>query len=157
MELSVEKLNELVSAVDRIVETRQEQTNELFSDINTSKENISKTLGIPLQDPNKSYDLYYGNIQRFMNEFLPKDNKLSTPIRNLVCTLLSHHEKDKIKYGKRRADSRMATTEDMENIIDVLSEWSKNPQDYLRLTYILLEKNKKLKYIPDERTLQDYV
>ena len=50
----------------------------------------------------------------------------------------------------------MATTTDMENIIDVLSEWSETPTDYFKLAHILLRKNKELKYIPEDRDLKDY-
>ncbi|MDR0892835.1 MAG: hypothetical protein LBN24_09500 [Mediterranea sp.] len=156
MELAKSKLEQLITAVDRIVDSRRQNDGDLFGH-NTASEEISKTLGIPLQDPDKSYNLYYGNIQKFMNDFLPKDNDITKPIRNLVSTLLSHHEKDKVKYGVRGGDSRMASTEDMEHIIDVLSDWSETPQDYLKLAYILIQKNKELGYIPEERTIQDYV
>lgn len=156
MELSNTKLEQLITAVDKIVESRQNQSEDLFDNLSTS-ERISITLGIPLQNPEMSYNLYYGNIQRFLKEFLPKENDVAKPIRNLICTLLSHHEKENKTYGRRGADSRMASTEDMEHIIDVLSKWSENPNDYFNLANILIQKNKELNYIPIDRTIQDYV
>ena len=45
----------------------------------------------------------------------------------------------------------------MEHLIDVLSEWSETPQDFFRLATILINKNKELGYIPEERTIRDYV
>ncbi len=109
-----------------------------------------------MQDPDQSYKLYYQNIQKFLGEYLPKDNDISKVIRNLICILLAHRELSGITYGVRGADSRMATTTDMENIIDVLSEWSETPTDYFKLAHILLRKNKELKYIPEDRDLKDY-
>ena len=62
-----------------------------------------------------------------------------------------------VSSGKRGADSRMATTEDMSNLVDVLTDWSSTPYDYLRLATILLEKNKELGYSPAERELKDFI
>lgn len=112
-------------------------------------------MDVEIQDPEKSYDLYYRNIQSFLNRFLPKDNVISKPIRELVCILLTHKEKD--RKGIRHADSRQARTAEMENLIDVLSEWSETPTEFFRLALLLLQKNKDLGYIPTDRTIQDYL
>ena len=80
---------------------------------------------------------------------------MGKPIRELVCILLSHKEKD--KKGIRHGDSRQAKTTDMENLIEVLSEWSETPQDFFRLAITLLDKNKKLGYISEDKTIQDYL
>ena len=127
MELSKKKLEDLISAVDKIVAANSQQEPSLFDELSAPTD-IAKILDVPIQDPEKSYDLYYGNIQKFLNSFLPKDNEISKPIRELVCILLSHKEKDKkvIRHG----DSRQAKTTDMENLIEVLSEWSETPQDF---------------------------
>ena len=156
MEVSKNKLDQLISAVDKIVESRENQHDDLFGN-ESGSDRIAKTLGISIHNPEKSYELYFGNIQRFLKEFLPKNNPISKPIRNLLCTLLSHHEMDHLTYGKRGGDSKMASTEDMEHVIDVLSSWSASPTNYIMLANILLMKNKELKYIPEDRTLQDYV
>ncbi|WP_047451796.1 hypothetical protein [Alistipes sp. ZOR0009] len=156
MEISKQKLDDLISAVEKIVEANSSQEHNLFPTLK-SPENISEILEIPLQDPQKSYNLYYSNIQKFLGTFLPKDNEISKPIRELVCILLTGKEKSNLTYGTRGADSRMARTNDMENMIDVLSEWSSTPNEFFRLGIILLEKNKKLGYISEERTLQDYI
>ena len=143
MELSKKKLEDLISAVDKIVAANSQQEPSLFDELSAPT------------DPEKSYDLYYGNIQKFLNSFLPKDNEISKPIRELVCILLSHKEKD--KKGIRHGDSRQAKTTDMENLIEVLSEWSETPQDFFRLAITLLDKNKKLGYISEDKTIQDYL
>lgn len=154
MELSKKKLEDLITAAERIVEANSQQETNLFNEL-TEPADIAKILDVPMQDPDKSYDLYYGNIQKFLGLFLPKDNDISKPIRELVCILLTGKEKD--KKGIRHGDSRQARTNDMEHLIDVLSEWSETPQDFFRLAITLIDKNKELGYIPAERTIKDYL
>ena len=149
------KIEELMTAVDRIVESRESKP-DLFG-FDEERESIKDKLGISTHDPQQVYNLFYGNIQAFLSNILPKDATINRPIRNLVCTLLSHHEKENITSGKRGADSRMATNEDMEELIDIFYKWSETPNDLFGLANILLERNKELKYIPEDRTLQDYV
>lgn len=153
--LSKEKLEQLESAVDRIVEARH-IGDEIF-DRNPPSKEIIRTMGLAEQDPEKSYKLYYGNIQKALRKFLPPRQRTSLVARELVAVLLTHKEKEGIKSGKRGADSRMAKTDDMVNLIDVLSEWSETPEDIMKLIYILLEKNKSLGYVPEERSLFDYL
>lgn len=154
MELSKKKIDELINAVDKIVAANNQQEPSLFEELTTPTD-IAKILDVPIQDPDKSYDLYYGNIQKFLNRFLPKDNEISKPIRELVCILLTGKEKD--KKGIRHGDSRQATTPDMEHLIDVLSEWSETPQDFFGLANILINKNKELGYISEDKTIPDFV
>lgn len=155
MEIAKKKLEDLITAAEKIVEANSQSQEDLFGEVRDPNA-VAKILDIPLQDPDQSYKLYYQNIQKFLGEYLPKDNDISKVIRNLICILLAHRELSGITYGVRGADSRMATTTDMENIIDVLSEWSETPTDYFKLAHILLRKNKELKYIPEDRDLKDY-
>lgn len=154
MELSKKKLDELISAVDKIVSANQQKEPNLFNELSAPGD-IAQILDVEIQDPDKSYDLYYRNIQKFLNRFLPKDNTISKPIRELVCILLTHKEKD--SKGIRHADSRQARTAEMENLIDVLSEWSETPTELFRLSQLLLQKNKELGYIAKDKTIQDYL
>ena len=154
MELSKKKLDDLISAVDKIVSANHQQEPNLFDELTISKD-IAQILDVEIQDPEKSYDLYYRNIQKFLNRFLPKDNTINKPIRELICILLTHKEKD--KKGIRHADSRQARTAEMENLIDVLSEWSETPTEFFRLAQLLLQKNKELGYIAEDKTIQDYI
>ena len=156
MELPKKKLEDLISAADKIIEANNQTQEDLFGQVKNPNA-ISEILDIPLQDPKRSYTLYYQNIQKFLGDFLPKDNDISKTIRELICILLAHKELSGITYGTREADSRMATTKDMENLIDVLSEWSETPTDYFKLANILLKKNKELGYIPEEREIKDYL
>lgn len=153
---NAEKLQNLISTVDKIVDARASEEGHLFTN-DALKSRMVDTLGLAYQDPSRAYELYYDNIQPILKEFLPKDNVYTRVIRNLVGTLLSHKEMSGVSTGKRGADSRMATTEDMTNLIDVLTEWSSTPYDYLKLAHILLEKNKDLGFSPSDRELKDFM
>ena len=156
MELSKKSVDDLISAADKIIEANKNSRNDLFGEIDNPGY-IKKILDISEQDPERSYRLYYANIQSFLGKFLPKGEDISKVIRNLVCILLSHKEMSGLTHGRRGSDSRMSKTDDMENMIEVLSEWSETPTDYLKLATILLDKCKELGYVPKERVLSDYV
>ena len=147
----------MISAADRIIAANNEKSGEELFNEERDPEVIKKILGISEQNPALSYDLYYKNIVAFLNGHLPKNNPISKVIRSLINVMLSHKELSGITYGVRGADSRMATSADMENMIDVLSEWSSTPTDYYRLTTILFDKCKELKYIPENRELSEYM
>ena len=155
MDNTKRKVEELMTAIDRIVDSRESKA-DLFG-FDEGRESLKEKLGISTHNPQQVYNLFYGNIQSFLSKILPKDAAINAPIRNLVCTLLSHHERKYITSGKRGADSKMASSEDMEELIDIFYKWSETPNDLFRLANILLERNKELKYIPKDRTLQDYV
>jgi len=155
MDNTKRKIEELMTAIDRIVDSRESKA-DLFG-FDEERESLKEKLGISTHNPQQVYNLFYGNIQSFLSNILPKDAAINAPIRNLVCTLLSHHERKYITSGKRGADSKMASSEDMEELIDIFYKWSETPNDLFRLANILLERNKELKYIPKDRTLQDYV
>jgi hypothetical protein len=63
MDLSRKKLDDLISAVEKIVEANNQQESNLFNEI-IEPADIAKILEVPIQNPSKSYDLYYGNIQK---------------------------------------------------------------------------------------------
>ena len=155
MDNTKRKVEELMTAIDRIVDSRESKA-DLFG-FDEERESLKEKLGISTHNPQQVYNLFYGNIQSFLSNILPKDAAINAPIRNLVCTLLSHHERKYITSGKRGADSKRASSEDMEELIDIFYKWSETPNDLFRLANILLERNKELKYIPKDRTLQDYV
>lgn len=149
------KLDRLEEAVERIVAANPLPQEDLFG--KKPIKEIVELLDIQEQDPEKSYELYYKNIQPFLNTFIPKDDSINKPIRELICILLTGRERKNLTYGRRGADSRQSKTPDMENLIDVLTDWSETPNDFFSLSNILLNKNKELNYIPEERTVKDYI
>ena len=109
-----------------------------------------------LADPEKSYELFYKGIQGFLMKIVPK-SEVRTVILELKTILLTGKEKEHITYGRRGADSRQSRTSRMENVIDIITEWAETPEDYLRLGILLLNKNKELNYIPQDRAIGDYL
>ncbi|MEA4962301.1 MULTISPECIES: hypothetical protein [Bacteria] len=86
------KLERLMEAIDGIVAANALEQNDLFGE-NPLTRDVIELLDIQEQDPEKSYELYYRNIQPFLNLFIPKDNEINRPIRELVCILLTGKEK----------------------------------------------------------------
>lgn len=162
MGISRKKLEDLESAADRIISaqntTKKEVLFQIAEDtVSAPEEIISLVDSSHLHDADKTYSLFYDGIQKLLLSILPSDNLIRKPILELKTILLTKKEREFITYGKRGADSRGASAYDMEFVIDILSEWSHTPYDYLKLANLLLEKNKELKYIPESRSLSDYV
>lgn len=132
------KLDRLEEAVERIVAANPLPQEDLFG--KKPIKEIVELLDIQEQDPEKSYELYYKNIQPFLNTFIPKDDSINKPIRELICILLTGRERKNLTYGRRGADSRQSKTPDMENLIDVLTDWSETPNDFFSLSNILLSR-----------------
>lgn len=156
------KLDELIDATQKIIRAHDSSNEKLLFEVTKEdsaeiKELSELTNAQILADPKKSYDLYYHAIQNFLLSVLPKDEMIRDTILNLKCTFLSKQEKENITSGKRGADSRMATLDDMEIVIDIISDWSRTPYDYMRLANLFLEKNIELKYCPSNRVLADFI
>lgn len=156
MEATKKKLDDFIAVAEKIIEANSKPEEDLFGEVK-NPDKIRDIFDLPLQDPQKSYTLYYNNIRKFLNACIPRNHEMRNVIFEEVNIMLAHKEKSNITSGIRGADSRMATTRDMENIIDVFTEWSATPTDYLRLVYILLHKNKELGYVPQNRELNDYI
>ena len=72
MELPKKKLEDLISAADKIIEANNQTQEDLFGQVKNPNA-ISEILDIPLQDPKRSYTLYYQNIQKFLGDFSKKN------------------------------------------------------------------------------------
>jgi hypothetical protein len=88
---------------------------------------------------------------------IPSENEIRQVIFELKSILLTGKEKEFVTYGKRGADSRMSEIHKMESVIDILTEWSESPHDFFKLAVLLLNKNKELNYIPENREVADYL
>jgi hypothetical protein len=159
MNLERKKIEELISTSKLISSSQIENKNNLLFKINDENENDlwnSLLDDDVLQDPQKSYELFYKGIQSFIMSIMPK-GEIRTIVLELKTIMLTGKEKSNIKYGKRGADSRMAKSKEMEAIIESLTKWSSTPQDYYKLATILLEKNIELGYCPLDRSISDFI
>ncbi|WP_303180607.1 hypothetical protein [uncultured Butyricimonas sp.] len=162
MAVRKEKLEDFINAARQIVESQQHDQEKLLFEITQEDDAEIKELtklidAQTIEDPDKSYDLFYNGIQAFLLKILPQDTKIRKPILELKSIFLSGKEKENIKYGKRGADSRMSYMERMEDVIDILTQWSQTPNEYLKLAHLFLVKNKELGYIPEDREISDYI
>lgn len=162
MDISRKKIEELISAADRIVEAQSANRKSLLFDLTEETNESIKELSTllepnALQDPKRSYDLFYNGIQKLLLSTIPADNDIRGVILELKSVLLTGKEKEFISYGKRGADSRMSESTAMEAVIDILTEWCETPYNFLKLAVLLLNKNKELNYVPAERELSDYM
>ena len=112
MELKKDKLEELIGATQRIIEAQQNDKKKLLFGLTEENreeiEELNELLNVSLiEDPDKSYDLFYNGIQKFLLSVLPKDTNIRKPILELKSILLTGKEKKNINSGKRGADSRM--------------------------------------------------
>lgn len=89
------------------------------------KNEIAEMFLDQIDDPEEKYHLYYNVVTRLLKKHLPKgeQNKVA---RNLVYeeknTFLTRgHRKD--DRGIRGADSRMAYSPDMADLINIITEW----------------------------------
>ena len=161
-DLSRKKIEDLISAADRILKSQKEdKKNVLFNDLQESSDALKQMQELltdpELQhDPKKSYDLYYGGIQQIIFMAIPEKSQIRDAIFNLKCTLIAGKELKNVSSGKRGADSRMETNERLEYVADILMEWSNTPDDYFKLAYMLLEKCKEMGISPQEREISDF-
>lgn len=162
MALQKEKLEDFINAAKHIIESQQHDQEKLLFEVTQEDdaeiEELTKLIDAPIvEDPEKSYDLFYNGIQAFLLRILPQDAQIRKPILELKSIFLSGKEKKHIKYGKRGADSRMSYMDRMEDVIDILTQWSQTPNEYLKLAHLFLQKNKELGYIPEDREISDYI
>ncbi len=162
--LSNQKIESFISAAERILKSQDDnKRNVLFEDLDETEDTLKKiqtlldeSVSESTHDPKRSYDLYYDGIQQLIMAAIPEKTKIRDAIFNLKCTLITGKELKNVSYGKRGADSRMETNERLEYVVDVLTEWSDTPDDYLKLAHLLLEKCKEMEISPDERMISDY-
>lgn len=162
MGISKKKIEELMSAAEKIIATQSTNKKSLLFELTEETDESIKELSAllepdALQDPEKSYDLFYNGIQKLLLSTIPADNDIRGVILELKTILLSGKEKQFVSYGKRGADSRMSQSSEMESVIDILTEWCDTPYDFFKLAILLLNKNKELNYVPQDRELCDYM
>lgn len=160
MSLEKKKIEELLSTAQRITDAKNNKEELLFDITSGQKDTNDKWKALleddVLQDPNKSYNLFYGGIQSFLLNLMPKSD-IRTVVLELKTIMLTGKEKKMISYGPRGADSRMSKTKEMESMIDTLTVWSDTPEDFFKLATLLLEKNIELGYVAEGRTFGEYL
>ena len=77
-------------------------------------------------------------------------------IQLLICNMLTGVEL--LRKGQVRGqDSRQQATAKLNEVADIIMEWSYQPYDYLGLAQVILDKCKEKGISPEERTILDFV
>jgi|GEM_PF-505139 hypothetical protein len=154
-------LDEILSAAERIIKAREEELQEdLFGNtvsdkvLNEIKE-ILDSAATESHDPYKAYDLYYGIIKKLVLKAMPKSD-IRDLVQLLACNLLTGVEL--LRKGERRGqDSRQQPNEKLDEVANIIMEWSEHPYDYMKLAQTLLDKCIEKGISPHERTLADFI
>ena len=82
MDNTKRKVEELMTAIDRIVDSRESKA-DLFG-FDEEREGLKEKLGISTHNPQQVYNLFYGNIQSFLSNILPKDAAINRVKEELI-------------------------------------------------------------------------
>lgn len=113
------------------------------------KEDLDSTdeaVVIDVQNPSKSYSLYY-LIRNLLMNVLPEDENVRNQIYEQKNIFLTRgHRKN--ESGVRGADGRMGYIEDFQSFLDIIENWmNKSDQNPHTLFTLIYDKNKELGYI----------
>lgn len=155
------KLDDILSAAERIIKVREEEVHEdLFGDTvgNTVLDEIKEifeSVGIDSHDPKTAHGLYYGVIKKLVLKAMPKSD-IRDLVQLLTCNLLT--EVELLRKGDYRGqDSRQQPNEKFNEVAEIIITWGERPYDYMRLAQTLLDECVKRGISPKERTLADFI
>lgn len=153
-------LDEILSAAEKIIKAKEEEVQEdLFGNTTDDKvlNEIKEILDSAAEnhDPYKAYDLYYGIIKKLVLKSIPKSD-VRDLIQLLTCNLLTGVEL--LRKGERRGqDSRQQSNEKLDEVANIIMEWSEHPYDYMRLAQTLLDECIKRGISPQNRSLSEFI
>jgi len=155
------KLDNILSAAERIIKSREEEVQEdLFGNtandkiLNEIKE-ILDSAAVETHDPHKAHDLYYGIIKKLVLKIIPKSD-IRDLIQLLACNLLTGVEL--LRKGERRGqDSRQQPNEKLDEVASIIMEWSEHPYDYMKLAKELLNRCIEKNISPKNRVIDDFI
>lgn len=161
MEAKKRNLDEILSASERIIKAREEEVQEdLFGNtvgdkvLNEIKQMLDSA-SVGNHDPNKAHDLYYGIIKKLVLKAIPKSD-IRDLVQLLACNLLTGVEL--LRKGEIRGqDSRQQSNEKLNEVADIILDWSEHPYDYMKLAQTLLDECIKKGISPKERSLADFI
>lgn len=161
MEAKKRNLDEILSAAERIIKAREDEVQEdLFGNtvgdktLNEIKQMLDSG-STESHDPNKAHDLYYGIIKKLVLKAIPKSD-IRDLVQLLACNLLTGVEL--LRKGEIRGqDSRQQPNDKLNEVADIILDWSEHPYDYMKLAQRLLDECIKKGISPKERILADFI
>lgn len=107
------------------------------------KNEIADLILEQMDDPEAKYNLYYNVLNRLLRKYLPKgdENKTARDLiyeeKNIFLTR-GHHKNEK---GIRGADGRMAYVPDIQDMVNIITQWISNQGTVYELYIQLKELN----------------
>ena len=128
-------------------QVKGEQLVILPEGLKTENEIKSFALG-SIDDPEMKYDLYYKGIMKLLRKFLPKgkeNRKARSYIYEEKNTLLTRGKRINDK-GIRGGDSRMAYINDVEELLNIITQWVVSKGTMVELYNTISDLNKSRGY-----------
>ena len=107
-----------------------------------------KLLGQKIDDPVQKFQLYYHGLTKLLKDNLPKGKEFED-VRRIVYdekNVLINRGAKKDEKGIRGSDGRMAYTEDLEEAIKIVAEWTSRKGTPAELFISFWDKNEELGY-----------
>lgn len=118
-------------------------------DSEVAKENeAEQLLGQKIDDPVQKFQLYYHGLTKLLKDNLPKGKEYED-VRRIVYdekNVLINRGAKKDEKGIRGSDGRMAYTEDLEEAIKIVAEWTSRKGTPAELFMAFWDKNEELGY-----------
>ena len=140
------EIEEILAEADRRV--GEQTVIDNAGEIRSEDEIKQFALGDIPDDPEKKYNVYYKGIEKLLRTYLPKD-ELYKDYRALVReekNIFLTRGRKLDERGIRGGDSRMGYIQDMEEIMNAITNWAYKSMNYSELYFILRDKNKSLGY-----------
>jgi len=105
-------------------------------------------LGQKIDDPVQKFQLYYHGLSKLLKDSLPK-GKAFEDVRRIILdekNVLINRGAKKDKKGIRGSDGRMAYTEDLEEAIKIVANWTTKKGTPAELFMAFWDKNEELEY-----------
>lgn len=105
-------------------------------------------LGQKIDDPVQKFQLYYHGLTKLLKDNLPKGKEFED-VRRIVYdekNILINRGAKKDEKGIRGSDGRMAYTEDLEEAIKIVAEWTSRKGTPAELFMAFWDKNEELEY-----------
>lgn len=105
-------------------------------------------LGQKMDDPVQKFQLYYNGLTKLLKDNLPKGKEFED-VRRIVLDeklVLINRGAKRDKNGIRGSDSRMAYTDDLEEAIKIVADWTSRKGTPAELFMAFWDKNEELGY-----------
>jgi len=110
------------------------------------KNEAEQLLGQKIDDPVQKFQLYYHGLTKLLKDNLPKGKEFED-VRRIVYdekNVLINRGAKKDEKGIRGSDGRMAYTEDLEQAIKIVAEWTNKKGTLAELFMAFWDKNEAL-------------